>query len=90
MTTGPPERRGRMGSIARFLAKNNSIIVDSCPIIRLKRAELGQKAAISHQKSQRQSAGNRAGRPIPAPIPAAQESDVETTVSRARMPSNCN
>ena len=69
-----------MGSIARFLAKNNSIIVDYCPIPRLKRAELGQKAAIPYQKSQRQSAGNRAGRPIPAPIPAAQESDVETTV----------
>ena len=74
-----------MGSIARFgpfLAKNNLIIVDYCTILWLKRAELGQKAAISHQKSQRQSAGNRAGRPIPAPIPAAQESDVETTVIR--------
>ena len=72
MTTGPAERRGCMGSIARFgpfLAKNNLIIVDYCPILRLKRAELGQKAAIFHHKSQRQSAGNRAGSAMPAPIP---------------------
>ena len=68
---------------------SESILADICAGIggevRESTAGIEPRGEISHQESLRQRARNQEACAIPAPIPAAQESDVETTVSPLSM-----
>ena len=86
MTVGAAERRNcwaPMGAVVKN-DDSESILADICAGIggevRESTAGIEPRGEISHQESLRQSARNQEACAIPAPIPAAQESDVETTV----------
>ena len=87
MTVGAAERRN-CWALMGAVVKKRRFRIDSRRYLRWNRREVRESTAgieprgeISHQESLRQSARNQEACAIPAPIPAAQESDVETTAA---------